>query len=345
MDFQKMINADFSAPETIPQADKRKKLVLQKPVMLFLTVVVIFCFTSVQSQEFINLWPADKKPNDNGELVKDTLRNDRIWAVGTPGMYFFKVPKEENKGSAVLICPGGGYQRLSYLYNGFNLAKWFKVQGVNAFVLIYRLPHQIDLIDRRLAPLQDAQRAIKIIRGHASNWEIDVNKVGVMGVSAGGHVAGMLGTSLKDVSQIKDSFDNYNFSPSFMILLSPVITMGNYAHKGSKAILLGSDSASSEMIYKYSLENQVTSCTPPTFLLHAFNDQTVLVQNSLLFYNALIKNNINASIHIFPQGHHSLNLNNNPGSADLWPELLRKWLIEMRFNNQKLNNNEVRKAK
>lgn len=285
------------------------------------------------SQNFIPLWPDGKKPNNNGKAVKDTIYNDRIWAVGTPGMYSFLVPKEENKGAAVLICPGGGYVRLSYLYNGYNLAKWFNTQGINAFVLISRLPHQKDLISRQTAPLQDAQRAMKIIRSNAMLWGINSQKTGVMGTSAGGHTAAMLGTRTDDVSLIKDSLDGYNFRPDFIILLSPVITMGKYTHKGSRDNFLGADTASVDMIQKYSNENNVTLATPPVFLVHAFNDKTVSVQNSLLFYNALIEKNVNASIHIFPQGQHGINLINNPGSTELWYDLLRKWLVEMGFND------------
>jgi acetyl esterase/lipase len=303
-----------------------------KKLLLFALCFIAFAYAG-RSQQFIPLWPDDQKPNDKGKVVKDSIYNDRIWAVGTPGIYAFLVPKEENKGAAVLICPGGGYARLSYLYNGFNLAKWYNVQGINAFVLIARLPHQKDLINREIAPLQDAQRSMKIIRARAGEWGINSQKIGVMGSSAGGHTAAMLGTRRDDVSSIKDSLDNFSFRPDFMVLLSPVITMGKYAHKGSRNNLLGKDTASSEMIQKYSNENNVTAATPPTFLIHAFNDKTVPVQNSLLFYNALIAANVNASIHIFPQGQHGINLINNPGSANLWYDLLRKWLVEMGFND------------
>ena len=126
--------------------------------------------------------------------ITDSLYNERIWRVATPGIYAFIVPKAENTGTAVLICPGGGYERVSHLYNGFNIARWYNTIGVNAFVLIYRLPHQADLQQRQLAPLQDAQRAIRLIRKNSGQWNIITNKVGVMGTSAGGHVASTLGT-------------------------------------------------------------------------------------------------------------------------------------------------------
>jgi len=295
-----------------------------------LILFVVFLFLEAATQDFIPIWSEGKKPNNNGLKVSDSLYNDRIWKVGAPGIYSFIVPKSENKGTAVLICPGGGYERLSHLYNGFNFAKWFNSIGVNAFVLIYRLPHQKDLQQRQLAPLQDAQKAMKIIRVNAEKWNIKADKIGVMGVSAGGHVASMLGTYSQDVSIVKDAPDTFSYRPDFMILLSPVISMGRYAHPGSKKYFIGPDSTS-EMIQKYSNELQITSYTPSTFIVHAMNDSTVKVQNSLLFYNALADKKINASIHVFPQGGHGIRLDDNPGSTDLWMNLLEAWLKEMKF--------------
>lgn len=294
------------------------------------TPLVIFCLCfilSLHAQQFIPLWPDGKKPNSNGKKITDSILNERIWRVATPGMYAFTVPKSDNNGTAVLICPGGGYERVSYIYNGFTFAKWFNSIGINVFVLVYRLPGQTDLQQRQLAPLQDAQRAIRIIRANAVQWNIKADKVGVMGISAGGHVASTLGTHTNDEAAIKDSVDNYSYRPDFMILLSPVISMGKYAHPGSKKLFLGADTTAA-MIEKYSGELQVSSFTPPVFIVHALNDSTVKVQNSLLFYNALIDKKINASIHVFPQGGHGIRLDENPGSTDLWLHLLELWMKE-----------------
>ena len=293
-------------------------------------IFLFFGFATAYSQEFIPLWPKNKKPNFNGTVVTDSLFNERIWRVGTPGMYMFLVPKSENKGTTVLICPGGSYERLSYIYNGFQFAKWFNAHGINVFVLIYRLPHQKDLQQRELAPVQDAQRAMRIIRGNAKQWELLPDKIGVMGVSAGGHVASTLATNFDDVSSINDPLDGFNYRPDFMILLSPVITMGQNAHPGSKKNFLGPDTTKA-MIEKYSTELHVSSKTPPTFIVHAQNDSTVPVKNSLLFYNALIDNKVAASIHIFPQGGHNIKIVDNPGSTDLWLNLLELWLNEKGF--------------
>jgi acetyl esterase/lipase len=298
--------------------------------LIFIFYVTTCSSVILNAQEFVPLWPSEKKPNFNGKTVTDSIYNERIWRVGTPGMYTFVVPQSENKGTAVLICPGGGYERISYIYNGFNLAKWYNSIGISAFVLVYRLPHQTDLQKKQLAPLQDAQRAIRLIRSNAVKWNIKPDKVGVMGISAGGHVAGMLGTQTEDASAIKDTLDVISYRPDFLVLLSPVTTMGKYAHPGSKKYFIGADSTK-EMIEKFSNELQVSSFTPPAFIIHALNDSTVKMQNSLQFYQAMIEKKINASIHIFPQGGHGIRLDDNPGSTDLWMNLLEAWLKEMRF--------------
>ena len=297
----------------------------------FFLLVCILGFTVYgHAQEFIPLWPEGKKPNWNGKKLTDSLYNERIWRVGTPGMYAFLVPKSENRGTTVLICPGGGYERLSHIYNGFNFAKWFNAKGINVFVLLYRLPHQQDLRERQLGPLTDAQRAVRIIRANADKWNLSKDKIGVMGVSAGGHVASTLANYLTDVSSIKDSLDAIPFQPDFTILLSPVVTMGKYAHPGSKRNFLGSDTTK-VMLEQFSNELQVKSSAAPTFIVHAQNDSTVNVRNSLLYYNALIEKNVQASIHVFPQGGHGIGLVDNPGSTDLWLDLLYLWLKEKGF--------------
>ena len=296
----------------------------------FATIFCLAFFAGLKAQDFTPLWPAGKKPNDNGKKITDTLYNERIWRVATPGIYSFPVPKSENTGTSVIICPGGGYERLSHIYNGFQFAKYFNSIGINVFVLIYRLPNQADLITRELAPLQDAQRAVRLVRANAAKWNLKPDKIGVMGVSAGGHVAAMLGTNEEDVSAVKDSLDAISFHPDFMLLLSPVISMGKYAHPGSKLRLLGADT-SAAMINKYSNEMQVTPATPPAFIVHALNDSTVNVHNSLLFYNALLDKKVNASLHIFPQGGHGIRITENPGSTNLWLELMRLWMKETGF--------------
>ena len=295
-------------------------------------ILLLFCLGAFQTsaQEFIPLWPEKKMPNTKGLAVKDSIANERIYKVGTPGMYAFFPSAQENKGAAVIICPGGGYERLAYIISGWQLAKWFNTMGISAFVLNYRLPNSPDLKERHLGPLQDAQRAMRLIRAHAGKWGIKRDKVGILGTSAGGHLAATLGTHLTDVSAIGDSLNKVTFRPDFMILISPVINLGTYAHAGSRKNLLGPNPAA-ELLKRYSLEQQVSAATPPAFLVHAANDKSVSPRNSLLFYQALLEKNIPASLHIYPQGGHAIALRNNPGSTETWTELCERWLIETGF--------------
>jgi acetyl esterase/lipase len=282
----------------------------------------------LKAQEFIPLWPEGKMPNSKGLHLKDSIANERIYRVGTPGMYAFFTSKQENKEAAVIICPGGGYERLAYVISGLQLAKWFNTIGINAFVLNYRLPVQADLKERWNGPLQDAQRAARLIRANAAAWGIKPDKVGIMGSSSGGHLAATLGTHAEDVSAVKDSVDKFGFKPDYMILVSPVISMVSYAHPGSVKNLLGPNPAK-ELMEKFSNELQVTSTTPPCFIADAMNDKTVNPMNSLLFYQALLSKGVSTSFHVFPQGGHAIALRNNPGSTQLWTALCEAWLNEM----------------
>ncbi|MBN1116843.1 MAG: alpha/beta hydrolase [Bacteroidales bacterium] len=294
---------------------------------LFILVVLIFCNLLVSAQEFICLWPEGKMPNSKGMALTDSIYDERYRRVGTPGMFAFFPSKQENKGAAIIICPGGGYKHFAYISSGTQIAKWFNTMGINAFVLISRLPHSPDLTERSKAPLQDAQRAIRLIRANAQRWDLKPDKIGIIGFSAGGHVASSLATHTEDVSGIDDSLSHISFYPDFVLLVSPVITMGEYTHTGSRNNLLG-ENPSKELIDKYSNELQVTAKTPPAFIVHAENDPAVSPKNSLLFFNALRENNVSASIHIFPFGGHAIGLQNNPGSTKLWKELCEMWLIE-----------------
>ncbi|MBD0285362.1 MAG: alpha/beta hydrolase [Flavisolibacter sp.] len=302
--------------------------------------LLICCCVSVNAQgpqtspekfaEFIPLYPKDKMPNSKGLHLKDSIANERIYRVGTPGMYAFFPSSTENKGAAVLVCPGGGYERLAYVISGTQLAKWFNAIGISAFVLNYRLPNSPDLIQREIGPLQDAQRAIRIIRANAIKWGIKPDKIGMQGSSAGGHLASLVGTHNEDISAIHDPLDTVSFRPNFLILVSPVIDLGTYAHAGSRQNLLG-ENPSQQLINKYSTQNSVTENTPPTFIADAFNDKAVPPMNSLLFYKALLEHNVSTSFHVFPQGGHAIALRNNPGSTEQWTNLCEAWLIEMGF--------------
>ncbi|TDO19057.1 alpha/beta hydrolase [Pedobacter duraquae] len=293
----------------------------------FLVLSLLFVGTA-NAQEFIPIWPAGKMPNTKGMKLPDSIANERVFRVGTPGMYAFFPSVTENKGAAVIICPGGGYERLAYIISGTQLAKWFNTMGVTAFVLNYRLPNDKDLVTRQDGPLQDAQRAIKYVRSNAAKWGIKPDQIGIQGSSAGGHLATLTGTVLTDLAKIGDELNEVSPKPNFMILVSPVIDMGKYANKGSLNNLLG-EKPTEAQIKQFSTQLQVTDKTPPTFIADAFNDKSVDPHNSLMFFEALLSHKVPSTLHVFPQGAHAIALRNNPGSADMWTQLCERWMIEM----------------
>lgn len=295
----------------------------------FFILLLWFCtVNTVKAQEFIELWGAGRMPNSKGVTVKDNMNDELIYQVSVPGVYVFRPSNAENKGAAVLILPSGGYSVLSYA-TGFQLAKWFNTIGITAYVLKYRLPHSPDVAESYKAPLQDAQRAMRLIRSKADKWGYDETKVGVMGASAGGHIAACLSTIDKCWYDSVDSIDKKSFTPTFAILISPVISMLEATHIPSRNTLLGKN-ASTEIQEQLSCQLHVNSQTPPSFIVHAENDETVSPVNSMLYYTSLMKQNIKGStLHIFPEGGHSIRVRKNPGTTSFWPELAENWLVEI----------------
>jgi len=285
------------------------------------------------AQEFIPLWPEGSMPNSKGMQLERIEERERVTQMDVPGMYSFFTSKDENAESAVLIFPGGGYHHLTYNSSGIQLAKWLYTLGVNAFVVMYRLPSSPDLVQPHLGPLQDAQRAIKIVRGKAGKWGIHPEKIGVMGCSAGGHLAANLCTIGDDYANIGDAFDTLSFRPAFQILISPVISMMEHVHTGSRAALLG-DQPGEEQILYFSNEFNASPNSPIAFLVHADNDTGVSPLNSVRYYLALKEAGVEASLHIFPHGKHSIALRNNPGSTNLWTHICEAWLREYGFLKQ-----------
>ncbi len=291
--------------------------------------VLSFFIYSLRAQQFLPIWEKGKMPNSKGLALHDSIANERVYQVGTPGFYVFEPSKTENKGAAVVIIPGGGYARLAYQISGFQLAKWFNTIGITAFVLNHRLPQSPDVKVSYQAPLQDAQRAIRYIRAHAEQWGIEKEKIGVMGCSAGAHLSACVSTFTEDWSRVGDELDEVSFTPNFTILISPVISMGEIAHKGSRENLLGKYD-SPELCVMFSCDTRVTSQTPPAFVVHALNDRSVSCLNSLAYFKALKEKNVaKSTLHIFPEGGHSIALRNNPGTTNHWTELAEEWLGEV----------------
>lgn len=235
----------------------------------------------------------------------------------------------EGKGPfpVVIVCPGGGYTHHAD-HEGEPVAKWLNSIGVSAIILHYRVaPHQ------HPAPLHDAQITIRMARANAKEWNIDPNRVGILGFSAGGHLASAAGTHFETGDEsAEEGIDRYSNKPDLMILCYPVITMGapQYVHEGSKLNLLGEQPGLS-LVRKMSTEKQVTANTPPAFLWHTADDEAVSVENSLMFARSLGKFNIPYALHIFESGKHGLGLAEDHPEANLWPNLCEAWLRNRGF--------------
>jgi acetyl esterase/lipase len=246
----------------------------------------------------------------------------RIWNVIAPTLTRFS-PSKPN-GVSVIICPGGGYGRLAIDHEGVEVAKAFNEQGITAFVLKYRLPNDTIMVDKAIGPLQDAQQAIRTIRKQAIAWGLNPNKIGIMGFSAGGHLASTAATHFSLIADpsLKDTI---SVRPDFAILIYPVVSFDDsIVHKGSKANLIGK-SPLPELTKLYSNELQVTKNTPPSFLVHAGDDATVPVENSIRYYQACIKNKVPVEMHLYPKGGHGFGMHNKT-TNDKWFDRLINWL-------------------
>ncbi len=273
----------------------------------------------VAQNHTLPLWP-DGVPNHNsGERVEKQEHRDILWVtqVQEPAIEVYLPTKRHATGTAILICPGGGYGGLAYDWEGTDIAKWLNSRGIAGMVLKYRLPSAIDNPVPNEAPLQDALQAMSLIREHAREWSLDPQRLGVMGFSAGGHLASTLGTHFNDDIT----------RPDFMVLIYPVISMEEaVTHAGSRHNLLGV-APSSELVKKYSNETQVSSETPPTFLVHSTDDEAVKVANSLRFYQALLDAQVPSSeLHIYPYGGHGYSLAIGQGRLGKWPSLMLDWV-------------------
>lgn len=291
--------------------------------LFILTAICVMTVSMSKSQNYsLKVWPGGA-PDSNGITASEEKYDGvRLRNVTEAEMYVYLPAKDKNTGAAVVICPGGGYQILAMDHEGYNIANWFAERGVAGIVLKYRMPnghHQI--------PSGDARRAIRTVRANAKEWGIDPAKVGIAGSSAGGHLASTVGTRFDPGnSEAVDPVERYSSRPDFMLLLYPVISFNEeFGHMGSRRNLIG-DGNNWEMVQQYSNELHITSDTPPTFLILADDDKTVVPRNSIEFYAALKAHNIPAEMHIFQKGGHGFGMRNNNIPADSWPELFMDWL-------------------
>nr|WP_106783469.1 alpha/beta hydrolase [Lysinibacillus timonensis] len=241
-----------------------------------------------------------------------------------PSLTPYLVEGTKNHG-AVIICPGGSYQRRAY-HEGEPVAKWLNSFGISAFVLNYRVAPY-----RHPVPLADVQRAIRFVRFYSNEWNLDKEKIAILGFSAGGHLAASAST-LSDFHayELNDEIDQENGHPNLSILCYPVISFLDSFHEGSLHNLLG-ENPSYELRASLSHELNVTTHTPPTFLWHTANDATVPVENSLLYAKALSKWNVPFEMHIFPDGRHGLGLAEDDEVVGQWKDLCKNWLVQQGF--------------
>jgi acetyl esterase/lipase len=270
--------------------------------------------TAHGEREFHLIWP-DGAPGALGDE-----------AVDEPKITVYRAPADKATGVAIVVCPGGGYHALAADHEGRQIAEWLNSLGASAFVLQYRLGPRY----RHPAPLQDAQRAIRLVRARARDWGVDPRRVGILGFSAGGHLASTAATHFDDGRpDAADPVERQGSRPDFAVLCYAVISLFDPpAHSGSRRNLLG-EPADPKLVELLSNERQVTPRTPPTFLWHTADDDVVPVANSLLFFAALTKAGVPGELHVFPHGRHGVGLARDDAVLSQWPKLCAAWMAAL----------------
>ncbi len=291
---------------------------------------LIMSLTCVSQDTIMPLWPENRIPNHISSDEKEIRITEgilRISHVQEPTIEVYLPAKSNATGQAMLIFPGGGYGILAYDWEGTDIAKFLNGKGIAGIVVKYRLPSDVSQKNKYDVPLMDAQRALRMVRSKSEDFHIDKNKIGIIGFSAGGHLASTLGTHYNEkVYEPIDEIDQIGARPDFMALAYPVITFGEVStHSGSRKNLVG-ENPDPKLINRFSNEEQVTSETPNTFLVHASDDKGVPVENSLLFYQALKDNGVLATMHIYPSGGHGFSLARDNTHLRGWTERMFEWL-------------------
>ena len=278
----------------------------------------LVCFAA-SAQEIMPLY-AGTVPNSIASDVQESGADKGvIRGITKPTLEYFKPAPGKASGAAVIIIPGGGYGVVVYQGEGINIAKALAEKGIAAFILKYRLPSDAIMPDKKIGPLQDAQQAIKLVREGAAKWGIDPTKVGIMGFSAGGHLASTAATHFE--KSYVDNTSNTNLRPDFQVLIYPVISMrDSLTHGGSHDALLGKNPSQPD-VDLFSNELQVRANTPPTYLTHAADDKLVDVDNSIIYFEKLRHLKVPVEMHIYPKGDHGF-IFRHPG----WMEPLFDWM-------------------
>ncbi|MBA4015894.1 MAG: alpha/beta hydrolase [Pirellula sp.] len=300
--------------------------------MLTLVALVMLFASALDAAEPAK--PAPPKVIGRGTPPPETQEKLLLWPEGAPGalgtapvdtpwIWLYPAPAETATGAAVVVCPGGGYGGLAIAHEGNEVAKWWNSHGVSAYVLKYRVAPY-----KHPVPLGDVQRAVRLVRSHAAEWKLDPQRIGVMGFSAGGHLASSLATHFDaGKTDSKDPIDGFSCRPDFAVLCYPVITFTQekYMHAGSRRNLLG-DKPDPELVKLMSSELQVTDKTPPTFLFHTAEDTGVPPENSIFFFEALRAAKVPAEMHIYQRGKHGVGLAADDPVLGTWPARLKDWV-------------------
>lgn len=310
-------------PWRIPAACRARRLV-QKLHLPTCALLAITASVLGAEPKILPLWPEgvpDLKSNASDEKIVD----GRITNIHRPTLTVFEPRDAPGNATAVIVCPGGGYVRLAIGAKGGADAQWLNGLGVTVFVLKYRLAEY-----GHPAPLRDVLRAVRLVRSRAAEFGVQTNRIGVLGGSAGGHLAACAAT-LFDAPEGRTGspLDRVSGRPDFVALIYPVITMEDpWVHRGSRKALLG-ENPSPELIQRLSAEQHVRKETPPVFLVATMADRSVPVENSLLFYQALRRAGVPAEMHVYAQGAHGNSRDPQFGPTAQWPEQCEAWL---RFN-------------
>lgn len=286
--------------------------------MLLATLILA---AAVQPPPTIPIWP-EGVPGAIAGATPEVVENDRISNVHVPTLTVYPAPKDLATGTAVIVCPGGGYGRLAAAHEGTAVAEWLNSIGVSAFILKYRLKEY-----GHPAPLRDVLRAVRLVRSRAAEWGVDPAKIGVAGFSAGGHLASTSGT-LFDSPEGKTGaeLDSVSARPDFLVLVYPVITTKPpSAHMGSRENLIGK-TPSPDLVDRLSTDLQVTPATPPAFLVHGGTDTAVPAENSVLFYLALRRAGVPTELHLYQDGPHGIGLAPGHGPMSDWPARCAEWM-------------------
>jgi acetyl esterase/lipase len=298
-----------------------------KIVYLFTAFLLFSFFANSQTIDNMKLWPNQAPYSDGKATPMKEVRPAFFGNIGEAELDIYRPDPAKANGTAVIICPGGGYVGEALIKEGSDVAKWFNSYGVTGIVLKYRIPGADGVTNREKAPLSDAQRAIRYIRSKSAELSLKSNQIGIMGFSAGGHLASTAGTHYdQGDAQATDPVEKMSCRPDFMLLIYPVVSMDStITHRGSRQNLLGKNPDPEKVKY-YSADQNVTSDTPPTFLVHATDDKTVKVDNSINLYFALQRMGIPVEMHIFEKGGHGFGLDQMKGTALSWPDRCKGWL-------------------